>query len=47
MLDPVEALTVARRNASHDDIVVVTGSTFIVADLREWWFANVADVAAR
>ena len=47
ILDPVEALTVARRNAAHDDIVVVTGSTFIVADLREWWFEHVADAAAR
>lgn len=39
--DPVEALSVARRNARADDIVVVTGSTFIVARLREWWMANV------
>lgn len=41
--DPVEALTVARRMASADDIVVVTGSTFIVARLREWFARNVAD----
>jgi folylpolyglutamate synthase/dihydropteroate synthase len=39
--DPVEALSVARRNADARDIVVVTGSTFIVAVLRDWWFANV------
>jgi dihydrofolate synthase/folylpolyglutamate synthase len=39
--DAVEALNIARRNASADDIVVVTGSTFIVADLREWWMENV------
>ena len=39
--DPVDALSVARRNADASDIVVVTGSTFVVAILREWWFANV------
>jgi dihydrofolate synthase / folylpolyglutamate synthase len=35
--DPVEALTVARRIADVDDVVVVTGSTFVVAGLREWY----------
>ncbi|HEY6325601.1 MAG TPA: folylpolyglutamate synthase/dihydrofolate synthase family protein [Candidatus Cybelea sp.] len=35
--DPVEALTVARRMAAIDDVVVVTGSTFVVAGLREWY----------
>jgi dihydrofolate synthase / folylpolyglutamate synthase len=35
--DPVEALTVARRGAEIDDVVVVTGSTFVVAGLREWY----------
>jgi dihydrofolate synthase/folylpolyglutamate synthase len=35
--DPVEALTVARRLAATDDVVVVTGSTFVVAGLREWY----------
>ncbi len=39
--DPVDALSIARRNADASDIVVVTGSTFVVAALREWWFANV------
>jgi dihydrofolate synthase/folylpolyglutamate synthase len=39
--DPVEALGIARRNAGADDIVVVTGSTFIVAELREWWMEHV------
>ena len=39
--DPVDALSVARRNADAGDVVVVTGSTFVVAVLREWWFANV------
>jgi dihydrofolate synthase/folylpolyglutamate synthase len=35
--DPTEALTVARRLAAIDDVVVVTGSTFIVGELREWF----------
>ena len=35
--DPVEALTVARRLAAIDDVVVVTGSTFVVGELREWF----------
>ncbi|MBV8581730.1 MAG: bifunctional folylpolyglutamate synthase/dihydrofolate synthase [Candidatus Eremiobacteraeota bacterium] len=39
--DPVEAFSVARRNADADEIVVVTGSTFVVAELRAWWMANV------
>jgi dihydrofolate synthase/folylpolyglutamate synthase len=39
--DPVDAFSIARRNADANDIVVVTGSTFVVARLREWWFANV------
>ncbi len=39
--DPVDAFSIARRNAEADDVIVVTGSTFIVAELREWWMANV------
>jgi folylpolyglutamate synthase/dihydropteroate synthase len=39
--DPIEALSVARRNSTADDVVVVTGSTFIVAELREWWMEHV------
>lgn len=39
--DPIEALSIARRSASADDIVVVTGSTFVVAELREWWMEHV------
>lgn len=35
--DPIEALTVARRTAAPEDVVVVTGSTFLVAVLREWY----------
>lgn len=39
--DPVDAFSIARRNADADSIVVVTGSTFVVAELRAWWMANV------
>ena len=39
--DPVEAFAIARRNADADDVIVVTGSTFVVAELRAWWMANV------
>jgi dihydrofolate synthase/folylpolyglutamate synthase len=41
IMDPVEAFAIARRNADADTIIVVTGSTFVVAELREWWMANV------
>jgi dihydrofolate synthase / folylpolyglutamate synthase len=39
--DPLAAFSMARSNAEPDDIVVVTGSTFVVAELREWFVANV------
>jgi len=39
--DPVEAFSIARRNAAADEIVLVTGSTYVVGTLRDWWFANV------
>jgi dihydrofolate synthase/folylpolyglutamate synthase len=39
--DPIEAFSVARRNTPADDVVVVTGSTFLVAELREWWMEHV------
>jgi dihydrofolate synthase/folylpolyglutamate synthase len=35
--DPIEALSIARRSAAAEDVIVVTGSTFLVAVLREWW----------
>jgi dihydrofolate synthase/folylpolyglutamate synthase len=35
--DPEEALMVARRVAAMEDVVVVTGSTFVVGELREWF----------
>ena len=41
--DPVEALGVARRNADASHVVVVTGSTFVVATLRDWWLTNVGE----
>ncbi|HEY1729467.1 MAG TPA: folylpolyglutamate synthase/dihydrofolate synthase family protein [Candidatus Baltobacteraceae bacterium] len=40
--DPVEAFSIARRNAGADEIVLVTGSTYVVGTLRDWWSANVA-----
>lgn len=43
--DPVDAFSVARRNADAGDIVVVTGSNFLVATLREWWIANVVSTS--
>ncbi len=39
--DPVEAFSIARRSSGSDEIIVVTGSTFVVAELREWWMENV------
>jgi dihydrofolate synthase / folylpolyglutamate synthase len=38
--DPVEALTIARRVAAAPDLVVVTGSTFLVGTLRRWFLDN-------
>jgi dihydrofolate synthase / folylpolyglutamate synthase len=35
--DPIEAFSIARRIAELDDVVVVTGSTFVVARLRAWY----------
>ena len=43
IVDPVEALAVARRNADGSNVVVVTGSTFVVGQLRDWWLANVGE----
>jgi dihydrofolate synthase/folylpolyglutamate synthase len=45
--DPVEALSVARRSADASHIVVVTGSTFLVATLRDWWLSNVNEATLR
>lgn len=39
--DPAEALTVARRIAGSLDLVVVTGSTYLVAELRDWFLEHV------
>ncbi|HKW45114.1 MAG TPA: folylpolyglutamate synthase/dihydrofolate synthase family protein [Candidatus Eremiobacteraceae bacterium] len=41
--DPEEALMLALRVADADDIVVVTGSTYLVGELRRWFLDNVAD----
>jgi len=47
IVDPVEALSVARREGEGSKVVVVTGSTFLVGTLRDWWFSNVLTTAAR
>ncbi len=44
--DPIEALSLARRIAKASDLVVVTGSTFLVGTLRRWFLEN-APVADR
>jgi dihydrofolate synthase/folylpolyglutamate synthase len=41
IVDPIEALAAARHLAAAGDVVVVTGSTFVVAATREWWLAEV------
>lgn len=38
--DPIEALALARRIAGAADLVVVTGSTFLVGTLRRWFLEN-------
>jgi dihydrofolate synthase/folylpolyglutamate synthase len=44
--DPVEALTIARRIAAASDLVVVTGSTFLVGTLRRWFLENASVAGA-
>ncbi len=39
--DPVEAMEIARRTSGADEIIVVTGSTFIVAEIRGWWLGTI------
>jgi dihydrofolate synthase/folylpolyglutamate synthase len=41
--DPEEALMLALRVSAADDLVVVTGSTYLVGELRRWFLDNVAD----
>jgi len=41
--DPEEALMLALRVAAAEDLVVVTGSTYLVGELRRWFLDNVAD----
>jgi len=38
----IEAFSIARRTADHNDVVIVTGSTFLVSELRAWFIENVA-----
>jgi dihydrofolate synthase/folylpolyglutamate synthase len=42
---PSEALSVARRSADASGIIVATGSTFLVAHLRNWWLTHVVESA--
>lgn len=44
--DPVAAFLIAQRNADPDDIIVVTGSTFVVAELRQWFTAKSSSAGA-
>jgi folylpolyglutamate synthase/dihydropteroate synthase len=39
--DPIEALSLARRIADSLDLVVVTGSTYLVGELRDWFLEHV------
>jgi dihydrofolate synthase/folylpolyglutamate synthase len=39
--DPLEAMEIARRTSGQDEIIVVTGSTFIVAEVRGWWLETI------
>ena len=41
--DPIEALAVARRHADGSHLVVVTGSTFLAGQLRDWWLEHVVE----
>jgi dihydrofolate synthase / folylpolyglutamate synthase len=43
--DPVAALKTACREAQPEGVVVVTGSTFVVAALRDWWIDRVEAAA--
>ena len=41
--DPIEALAIARRQTDGSHIVVVTGSTFVTGQLRDWWLEHVVE----
>ncbi len=47
IVDPVEALGVARRHADGSHVIVVTGSTFVTATLRAWWLEHVGERTRR
>ncbi|HTV74342.1 MAG TPA: Mur ligase family protein, partial [Candidatus Acidoferrales bacterium] len=47
IMSAVEALGVARRSGDGSQIVVVTGSTFVVATLRAWWLTHVVERTIR
>ena len=45
--DPIAALKHAVNRAAPEDLVVVSGSTFIVAQLRAWWLEHAGALVAR
>ncbi|HEY0798160.1 MAG TPA: folylpolyglutamate synthase/dihydrofolate synthase family protein [Candidatus Baltobacteraceae bacterium] len=47
IMSPIEALAVARRSGDGSQVVVVTGSTFVVSVLRNWWLTHVVERAPR
>lgn len=40
IMNPKEAMTLARKNAKKEDCVLVTGSFFLAGDLRTLWFSE-------
>ena len=47
IVDPVDALAVARRAGDGGHVVVVTGSTFVTGLLRDWWLEHVVERSRR
>ncbi|MBD5632902.1 MAG: bifunctional folylpolyglutamate synthase/dihydrofolate synthase [Candidatus Eremiobacteraeota bacterium] len=47
IVDPVDALAVARRAGDGSHMVVVTGSTFVTGRLRDWWLEHVVERSRR
>ena len=39
-IDPHQAIKDALRLSEKDDLIVVTGSTYLVGELRKLWFPN-------
>ncbi|MDQ2908523.1 MAG: bifunctional folylpolyglutamate synthase/dihydrofolate synthase [Candidatus Eremiobacteraeota bacterium] len=47
IVDPIEGLALARRQAEPATLVVVTGSTFLTGVLRDWWLAQSVESRSR